>query len=51
MTATALWDHVNLETLAPVREYVAVTADRTETPTSLTGAPTTVLDQTAFASL
>src|SRR5215472_17343834 len=31
--------------VAPVREYVAVTADRTETPTSLTGAATTVLDQ------
>ncbi len=35
--------------VAPVREYVAVTADRTETPTSLTGAPTTVLDQRAIA--
>ncbi len=31
--------------VAPVREYVTVTADRTETPTSLTGAATTVLDQ------
>ncbi|MGE5114097.1 MAG: TonB-dependent receptor plug domain-containing protein, partial [Acidobacteriaceae bacterium] len=34
--------------VAPVREYVTVTADRTETPTSLTGATTTVLDQRAI---
>jgi vitamin B12 transporter len=34
--------------IAPVREYVTVTADRTETPTSLTGAATTVLDQRAI---
>jgi hypothetical protein len=34
--------------LAPVREYVAVTADRTETPTSLSGATTTVLDRRAI---
>lgn len=34
--------------VAPVREYVSVTADRTETPTSLTGASTTVLDQRAI---
>jgi vitamin B12 transporter len=31
--------------VAPVREYVVVTADRTETPTSLTAAPTSVLDR------
>ncbi len=35
--------------VAAVREYVAVTADRTETPTSLIGAATTVLDQPAIA--
>lgn len=34
--------------VAPIREYVTVTADRTETPTSLTGASTTVLDQRAI---
>ena len=34
--------------LAPVREYVSITADRTETPTSLTGATMTVLDQRAI---
>lgn len=34
--------------VAPVREYVSVTADRTETPTSLTGVTTTVLDQRAI---
>ncbi len=34
--------------VAPIREYVSVTADRTETPTSLTGASTTVLDQRAI---
>lgn len=34
--------------VAPVQEYVNVTADRTKTPTSLTGATTTVLDQRAI---
>lgn len=34
--------------VAPVREYVSVTADRTATPTSLTGTTTTVLDQRAI---
>jgi outer membrane cobalamin receptor len=34
--------------IALVREYVTVTADRTETPTSFTGAATTVLDQRAI---
>jgi outer membrane cobalamin receptor len=34
--------------VAPVREYVTVTADRTETPTSLSGTTTTVLDQRAI---
>lgn len=34
--------------VAPVQEYVSVTADRTETPTSLTGATTTVLDRRAI---
>jgi vitamin B12 transporter len=40
--------HIVLD-VAPVREYVTVTADRTQTPTSLTGAATTVLDQQAIA--
>jgi outer membrane cobalamin receptor len=34
--------------VAPVREYVTVTADRTETPTSFSGITTTVLDQHAI---
>src|SRR5262249_31403531 len=34
--------------VSPVREYVTVTADRTETPTSLTGAATAVFDQRAI---
>jgi vitamin B12 transporter len=37
---------ISLE-VAPIREYVSVTADRTEMPTSLTGATMTVLDQRA----
>lgn len=35
--------------IVPVREYVNVTADREEMPTSLTGASTTVLDQRTIA--
>lgn len=34
--------------VAPVREYVSVTADRTPVPTSLIGASTTVLDRRAI---
>lgn len=34
--------------VAPVREYVSVTADRTAVPTSLIGASTTVLDRQAI---
>lgn len=39
--------HIVLD-VAPIKEYVAVTADRTDTPTSLSGATITVLDRQAI---
>ena len=47
-TGTGSESRILLE-VAPVREYINVTADRTEMPASLTGASTTVLDGRAIA--